>query len=269
MQISIIGCGWLGFPLAKYLLEKGHKIKGSTTRAEKMPLLREAGIDAYQIKIDGQIDNPLDDFLKGSELLIINIPPNRKNPDVERVHPMQIQVLLSKAQQMKVAKIIFVSSTGVYGNENRVLTEADEVRPVRSSGKALVRVEWILQQAEDMQVTIVRMAGLVGGDRKAGRFLAGKKDVKNGNAPINLVHREDCIQIINQIIEQNKWGELYNICADKHPTRREFYIHQAQKEGLEPPSFLPDSVPDFKIISNEKVKTALSYEFIYPDPMKF
>ncbi len=269
MNISIMGCGWLGFPLAKLLIEKGHHVKGSTTTASKLPLLREAGIEAYQVKIDGRRASKLNDFLEGSELLIINIPPKRRNPDVERAHPMQINVLVEKAQQAGVQKILFVSSTGVYGNEGRILTESDTPRPQRASGRALVRVEWALQQLEGVGVTIVRMAGLVGGTRKAGRFLAAKKEVPNGDALVNLVHQLDCMHILEQIIAQEKWGEIFNVCADEHPTRRDFYTYQARKEGLEPPTFLVGDAVKFKIVSNAKIKRVLNYSFQYPDPMKF
>ena len=113
------------------------------------------------------------------------------------------------------------------------------------------------------------MGGLVGGDRKAGRFLAGKKDVKNGNAPINMIHRDDCIGVINEIVEQEIWEETFNVCADEHPTRKEFYLAQTAKQELEAPTFSDDEEVSFKIISNEKVKTLLGYNFLYPDPMEF
>jgi len=34
-QISILGCGWLGLPLAKAILENEFSVKGSTTSREK------------------------------------------------------------------------------------------------------------------------------------------------------------------------------------------------------------------------------------------
>ena len=30
-KIGVLGCGWLGFPLAKDLIKQGFKVKGSTT----------------------------------------------------------------------------------------------------------------------------------------------------------------------------------------------------------------------------------------------
>ena len=35
-KIGIIGCGWLGLPLAKLFLKNGFLVKGSTTSKEKI-----------------------------------------------------------------------------------------------------------------------------------------------------------------------------------------------------------------------------------------
>ncbi|WP_258929290.1 hypothetical protein [Flavobacterium davisii] len=40
-KISLLGCGWLGLPLAESLIKKGYEIKGSTTNLDKIPLLKQ------------------------------------------------------------------------------------------------------------------------------------------------------------------------------------------------------------------------------------
>jgi predicted dinucleotide-binding enzyme len=47
--ISILGCGWLGKPLALAFLTKNMKVKGSTTSSEKILPLSNTGIEAYHI----------------------------------------------------------------------------------------------------------------------------------------------------------------------------------------------------------------------------
>ncbi len=267
--ISIIGCGWLGLPLGAFLVEKGFDVKGSTTRREKILILKENGILPFLIKAGQFLEGENIDSFFQSEILIINIPPGRRNPNVENTHPKEIQNIVEKAAEGIVKKIIFVSSTGVYGDSNSIVNEKDKPNPASSTGKALVQIEDFLQSDNRFKTTILRMAGLVGGDRKAGRFLAGKQNVQNGTAPVNLVHRDDCIRVINQIIDLELWGDLFNVCSDQHPTREEFYIHQARKQGFEAPQFAKNSEPSFKIISNEKLKKKLNYTFLHPDPMQF
>lgn len=268
-QISIIGCGWLGLALGRFLVEKGYKVKGSTTRQEKLTKLQAAGIKAFQIQVgETLIGDHIDDFFQ-SDVVILNIPPGRRRPDVETAHPQQIQLVIETAIRNGVIKLLFISSTGIYGNTGQLITEEDAPEPTTASGRALKKAESYLKNRLGLQCTILRLSGLVGGDRKAGRFLAGRKNVPNGNAPVNLIHRDDCIQVIYRIIQQEKWGELYNLSADEHPTKAIFYQTQAQKQGFEPPVFREEDEPEFKIVSNEKVKAELGYELIYPDPMDF
>lgn len=269
MKISILGCGWLGFALGKHLLAEGHQVKGSTTTPAKLAMLEAATIEPFLIKVEQRLEGEqLTDFFE-SDLLVLNIPPKRSNPNIVADHTAQMKAIMQAVERSTVQKMIFVSSTSVYGNTNTVVTEETPAKPERASGKALVLVENHLKSIPSLQLTILRMAGLVGGDRKAGRFLAGKTNVSNGNAYVNLVHRADCIGIIEQVIIQEKWGNIYNVCADEHPLKKDYYIAQAIKEGLTPPTFLEASETAYKIVSNQKVKSDLNYQFIHPDPMDF
>ena len=268
--ISILGCGWLGFPLAKQLVANGHIVKGSTQTAAKLAVLHKNGIDPYLIEVQKKIKGTnLSHFFK-SGVLMINIPPGRKRRDVARSHPRQIEAIIEKALLYNTKRILFVSSTSVYGNVNRMVTEADEPRPETASGEALVTAENLLMQRTEFETTIIRFGGLAGEDRKAGRFLAGKKDVKNGDAPVNMIHQSDCIGLISQIIAQEKWGHIFNGCADEHPTRKEFYTAQAKSQDFEAPHFSEtDPLVGFKEVSNYKIKQELSYDFLKPNPLKF
>ena len=74
-KISILGCGWLGFPLAKALIENGFSVKGSTTSTDKLTALENAGITPFLIEIgEKRINGDVDQFLDQSQILIINIP---------------------------------------------------------------------------------------------------------------------------------------------------------------------------------------------------
>ena len=266
-SISIIGCGWLGLPLAALLVEKGYKVRGSTTSKDKLPLLREKGIIPFLLK--APVEKGDQSELFQSDILYLNIPPGRRRSNVLTVYPKEIKSIVELAVANGTQHIIFVSSTGVYPDSNKMITETHPLAAERDSGKALIAIEAYLEHLTKVKITILRMAGLVGGNRKAGRFLAGKKDVKNGEAPINLVHLEDCLGVSYEVIRQQKWGEVYNVCTDEHPTRAMFYTYQAFKENLEPPTFVKSHATNYKIISNEKVKEDLNYKFQYPDPMEF
>ena len=75
-QISILGCGWLGLPLAQQFIREGFQIKGATTSESKFSILQNAEIEPFLLNVTGDgIDGNIHSFLKDSEILILNIPP--------------------------------------------------------------------------------------------------------------------------------------------------------------------------------------------------
>ena len=48
-SVSILGCGWLGKPMAVSLLREGFSVKGSTTSEIKIQELEALEIEAYLI----------------------------------------------------------------------------------------------------------------------------------------------------------------------------------------------------------------------------
>ncbi|MGV3588528.1 MAG: SDR family oxidoreductase [Adhaeribacter sp.] len=267
-KVSILGCGWLGLPVAAHLLASGYDVQGSTTTPAKLDYLREKAIKPYLIDLtaDPPSEN-LPAFLE-TDILIISFPPGLRAGKGTK-YLEQIEILCRHLRTAAVQKILFISSTAVYPDLNRVVTEAEDLSSFVPSN-ILLQAESLLTNLENKKVTILRLGGLVGGTRQAGRFLAGKQNIPNPEAPINLIHQDDCVGIISAIIEKNEWGEIFNGCADEHPSRKAFYTVAAQKLNLPAPHFAPATPADgFKIISNEKVKNTLSYGFIHPDPMLF
>lgn len=265
MKISILGAGWLGLALGEALVMAGHEVKASTTSEEKLEKIKEKGITPFLIDLDE--DGPLPAEFFQAELLIITLPPGRRDPDVIKNYTNRIQQLIQAIRKSPVLHLIYTSSTGVYGDQEGIVTENSPVSPSSPSSKAVYEAERLLGKTES-SLNILRLAGLIGGSRQPGRFLAGKKELKDGEAPVNLVHRDDCIGIILEIIRQKAWKEIFNVCADTHPSRAVFYTEQAEKLGLEPPDFLEEEkTKPYKVVSNEKVKRLLGYRFKYSDVM--
>lgn len=264
-SVSILGCGWLGLPLAKDLINSGYEVKGSTTSAKKLSSLMANKIIPFQIILDPDLKGEnLKSFFE-SDYLIINIPPPR-NPNPQEFHLKQIQSVINGLKKARCRKILFVSSTSVYGNTNSEMDEDSPVNPETASGKALVKVEDYLRTETDFNVTIIRFGGLIGEDRNPAHFFAGRKNIPGGNTPVNLIYQKDCIGIIKSVIENDIWGETINGVCPYHPTKKEFYSKAAATLNLVWPEFDDEIVP-YKIVSSTKVETFLKYEFIFPDPL--
>ena len=75
--ISVLGCGWLGLPLTRFLLDKGYKVKGSTATPEKLDELESSGIEPYHITLTPEINDDYNPEFLNTDILIINFPPER------------------------------------------------------------------------------------------------------------------------------------------------------------------------------------------------
>ena len=55
-KIAILGCGWLGLPLAKKLISKNFIVRGSTTSKDKISVLKNENIEPFLITLDKEFD---------------------------------------------------------------------------------------------------------------------------------------------------------------------------------------------------------------------
>ena len=273
-QISILGCGWLGLPLAKSLLEKGFSINGSTTSVEKIAVLEKAGIHPFLVSLSAvevleETKISIENFLKNSEILIIDIPPKLRGDSGENF-VAKIQNIIPFIEKSSVEKVIFVSSTSVYSDNNSIITEETKPNPDTESGKQLLEAEQLLQSNSNFQTTILRFGGLIGDDRHPIKFLAGRKNIENPEGPINLIHQIDCIGIIEEIIKKglrqaqsDNWdsNEVFNAVAPFHPTRKEYYTQKAIELNLPSPEFDESKISIRKTILSNKVESILNYKF--------
>lgn len=265
--VSILGCGWLGFSLAKYLIKNNFRIKGSTTSPDKFPILKESKIEPYEIVLNPEIKGEFIDDFFDADILIVAIPPGIRGHGDGTFFIRQMKSLIEHLNHSLVTFVLFISSTSVYPELNRVVFERDTKGLPRDIDHALLMAEDLMMDpGNNFEATIIRFGGLYGYDRHPARFLAGKINVLNGAAPINMIHRDDCVQILYEIIRLNIRKEIFNACADEHPTRKEYYTNMARLLNLKPPTFQEDSNISFKIVSNEKLKKNLNYTFLYPSP---
>ena len=247
-RVSVLGCGWLGKPLSISLLDEGYSVKGSTTTEEKLELLEMNNITPYIVNISEFEE--FDSFLN-SDILIISIT----SKDLDG-----FQNLISQIESSDVQKVIFISSTSVYGRLNKVMTEEDVVLKT-----PLTEIEDLFRQNNFFETTIIRFAGLFGDERHPSNWFKNGRKIPQPKGFVNMIHKEDCIEIIHTIIDQNCWGQTFNACSNHHPTRREFYTIAKLSNDFEVPEFEDNDVYEWKIISSKKLQDMLDYTFIHDD----
>lgn len=268
-KVAIVGLGWLGMPLALSLMARGWHVTGSKTTEDGVEAARMCGIESYLLKLEPELVCDPDDLdaLMNVDALVITLPARRSGPG-EEFYLQAMQEIVDSALAHRIPRIIFTSSTSVYGDAPGTVKETTPRQPVTASGRVLKELEDWLHNLPGTQVDILRLAGLVGPARHPGRFFAGKT-APDGQLGVNLVHLEDVIAAITLLLQAPKGGHIYNICAPAHPTRETFYPAMARKLGLEAPTFT-DSLAEKrgKVVDGSRICYELGFEYLYPDPMQ-
>lgn len=249
--VSILGCGWLGVPLGVALVEEGFSVRGSTTSNSRLELIKAAGIQPYLIDINGP-ERPENDPFFDSEYLIISLSLRRIS---------SLEGLIERISKSATEKVIFYSSTAVYNNENREVSESDA-----SPDSSYVGLENQLLNNSNFRCVVLRFAGLIGPGRNPINFYSADARIPNPEGFLNLVHQEDCIAATQSVMQSEIWGGVYNFCCDEHPQRADYFLRLAEYFGKVPPNFDWHTANSYKIVSNEKFKKEFDYRFIYPNP---
>ncbi|MBW8242999.1 SDR family oxidoreductase [Muricauda oceani] len=253
-NIGVLGCGWLGLPLAKKLIEDGHTVYGTTTSSNKLEVLENEGVNSFKVQLsENGIEGDIQDFLSHIDTLIVNVPPKLRGKNTESFVD-KIKHLITEIKKSEVSHIIFVSSTAVYGDAEGEVSEESPTQPVTESGRQLVECEAMFQNYKNFKTTIIRFGGLIGPDRHPVTMLSGREQLTNGNHPINLIHLHDCIHMILTILRQKYWGDIFNGVYPHHPKKQVYYFEEAQKRGLPAPNYRTE-------LSDKKGKIVLSKNF--------
>lgn len=255
--ISILGCGWFGLALAKKLIELNYTVKGSTTSQEKLAVLQAENIQPYLVNFtaDEVVADPA--FFEANALFIC-IPPKRNSTELLD-YPQKINSILATAKD-KSKHVVLISSTSVYADENKTINETSEPRPDTDSGRVVLAAEILFKKLFPENCTVIRFAGLIGPDRNPGRFFAGKSNIPNGLAPVNLIHQTDAVGIAVKLLEKKAFGRTYNACLPNHPAKMDFYANAAKTTGLATPDFIAEK-KDWKIVDSVNVPKFLGYAF--------
>ncbi|MCK8276148.1 SDR family oxidoreductase [Erwinia amylovora] len=269
-RVAIVGLGWLGMPLAMSLTAAGWLVTGSKTTRDGVEAARMCGVDAYRLELTPELNCEADDLeaLLNVDALVITLPASRTAVEGEG-YLHAVQQLVDSALAFNIPRMIFTSSTSVYGERPGTTCESTPLAPVSAAGRTLKELECWLHHLPGTSVDILRLSGLIGPERHPGRFLAGKTNLANGSQGVNLVHLDDVIAAITLLLQAPEGGHIYNLSAPLHPARNQFYPQVANQLGLTPPTFLADdSQNQGKLIDGSKICRELGFAYRHPDPAR-
>jgi nucleoside-diphosphate-sugar epimerase len=269
-KVSIIGLGWLGEAAGLLLQKQGYRVLGSSTRAEKVELLREKGVDTVHFVLDPHPKGTDYQRLFDSEILVVTLPPRSRQGDGE-AYLQQLASLRDLVANSAVKQVIFISSTGIYPNENKAVpyTEEEEISESTAGNLILYQAEVLMESPANYQLTVLRMGGLMGEDRIPGTYFSGKEQVV-GHTRVNFIHQSDAAGMIAWVINEELWNQTFNGVAPEHPLRRELYQHNSSALGIPLPGSFQEAMDEVvgRLISSDKL-LATGFAFEFPDPMTF
>jgi nucleoside-diphosphate-sugar epimerase len=250
----IIGCGYIGLPLALELQAQGHAITAWVHSEETAASLAPHHFSRIMVGSVG--DERAWAGAGGDYDLAIHCASSGKGGETayEEVFLKGAQNLI---RHLPTARKLFVSSTSVYGQtESEVVTEQSRAEPAPATGK-------ILRTAEDVAVKggviVARSSGIYGPGRGVlfAKFQRGEAVIEGDGARwLNQIHQRDLVAALVHLIDHGKPGEIYNATDDTPVTQRDYYAWCAEFLGQPLPPFGPVNTQRKRGLTNKRVSNA-------------
>jgi hypothetical protein len=238
-NIVILSLGWLGSSLVKKL-ESDWVIKGAYYSSKKN-IMNEFYFDINSVGSCQQIES--------ANIIIFAIPPSKIN---------SVECFNYFLNTLKNQKIIFISSTSVYGEQGEVNEKTIPI-PNTQNGHFLLECEKLISKRS--RYCIIRSSGQYGDERHPGKSMAGKLKNFGINERINLIDLESLLDIIEKNIVSDKY-KVINAVNINHPLKSEFYQIYSNLNHLKSPVIkIIEKEINYKVIntlySDFKVKKIL------------
>ncbi len=217
-SVLILGCGDLGQRLAERLPEDRYRVVGvRRSPPADTPSLTYRRSDLSQPDALRQL------LAEPADIIVITMTPDeRSDAGYRRAYVDTCMQLVSalKAQQQSPTLLLFVSSTGVYGQQDGSwVDETSPTQPESFSGQRLLEAEAIIR-GSGFPHCIVRFSGIYGPGRT--RLI---EQVRQGRAVLsaaftNRIHADDCAGVLAHLIDKacrgDEWESLY-LATDSTP----------------------------------------------------
>ncbi|MEO1433005.1 MAG: SDR family oxidoreductase [Cyanobacteria bacterium J06632_19] len=270
MNIAIVGCGYVGYAVAKYWKQNSDLvITATTTTPAKVSTLQEVA-DKVEVVESSDI-KALKSVLQNQDVVILSVAPKSRD-SYEETYIKTAENIVSVLQDNPTVKqLIYTGSFSVYGDINAATVDEETLTsPRNTNGKILDKAEKILLCAsrENLRVCILRLGGIYGEGRELVKIFSrafGETRPGKGENITNWIHLDDIVGGI-EFARQKQLDGIYNLVDDARLTSKELIDNLCEKYNQ--PQVIWDASQtktrgyNFKV-SNQKIKQA-GYEFIHP-----
>lgn len=223
------GTGFLGVYLSRFLLKKGYKVIALDIAD---PTAKDLEGKITFVRADIRKRNDLKNPFKKVDYVVhaaAALPIVHDRAEIFKTNIDGTKNVLEQALNNKVKKVVFISSTAVYGVPKHLPeTETDEIDPIGHYGESKVEGERLCMEfyKKGLPVNIIRPKTFLGPER-LGVFTLWFEAIfqnrpvfilGNGKNLYQLLEVNDlCDMILNALVTK-KSGEIFNAGADKFGT---------------------------------------------------
>jgi nucleoside-diphosphate-sugar epimerase len=236
MNVTIIGCGYVGTAVARLWKQQGLTVSATTTTPERIAALEAIADRAFVVR--GDDPAALTELLANQQVVLLSIGARNRTAYAE-TYLTTAKTLAEVLPTTSVQQLIYTGSYAVYGDQqgDRV-TEATPIQPANSNGEILATTEQTLLEAanQHLKICILRLGGIYGPGRELIKIfggVAGTTRPGDGTDASNWVHLDDIVGAIEFARAQQLEG-IYNLVQDEPTTTGELYAKIFSKHNLPP-----------------------------------
>jgi nucleoside-diphosphate-sugar epimerase len=273
MNVTILGCGYVGTAVARYWTQTvGLNVTATTTTPARIEALN--GV-AHQVKVvRGNDAAGLKSILQDQEVVLLSVAAQggREAQAYRHAYLETAETLADLLPQLPAIKqLIYTGSYAVYGDQNGAeVNESSAIYPASDNSEILAKTEETLLNiaSNTLKVCILRLGGIYGPNRELVKIwsrAAGKTRPGDGNYPTHWIHLDDIVGAIEFARKYQLQG-LYNLVDHSLYTLRDLVRLVCEKHQLEPviwDASQPNKRPYHVKVSHQKIIDA-GYQFIHP-----
>lgn len=233
MRVLIAGCGYVGSELAVRLAGDGHDVWGLRRAAGELP----SGVQP----LAGDVTDPSTlDLPGGLDAVVYAVSPGQRDEAAYRAVYVDGLDHVLAAVGAPVPRLLFVSSTAVYGQtDGSVVDEDSPTEPTSFSGRVLLEGE---ARAHAAGGTVLRLAGIYGPGRTRliDEVRAGEATYPPDDVHTNRIHRDDCAGALAHLLRLDAPAPVYIGVDDEPALRRAVLTWLAERLDAPPPREAPD-----------------------------
>ena len=280
VNISIVGCGYIGKKVASKLLSLGALVECYVHSAGSKEACEALDLRANLLELDNS-DFSNEWHVQDKNVIAYFAPPPRHGiSDTRMTH------FISTLENLKSTpnKIVLISTTGIYGDcQGEWIDESRAVNPQADRAHRRLSAENQLQQycqSKNIECIIFRVPGIYAIDKLPEKRITSGEPIVSAidSGYTNRIHAEDLSEFCVEALTQKINSGVYNCCDGNPSTMNDYFVRVADFLGIDRPkeislqqakkelsagmlSYLAES----KRISNKKLLDNFSTKFKYPD----